>query len=241
MVLTTTLIIGAGLVLVGFLVKIFPELIAGYNTMSAKEKAKVDIDGLSSMMRNTLIIMGVLVALSQPLMTLLDLKQYTSGALITIVLFSTFFMVLTAQKFKNKNDRSPKNNKWIVYTIIGFAVFGSLLFGSLFYGASKPEIKIVNQQLYVSGIYSVATEVESLALVEVLPKILKRTNGYGFGSTFKGNFKLQDYGKAKLYLESLNGPYILVKTKNGTSIFINTKTKSETIALLDELSLAFQE
>jgi Domain of unknown function (DUF3784) len=239
---STLLITGAGLVLAGLLVKKFPDLIAGYNTMSAKEKAKVDIDGLSSMMRIRLVIMGVLVALISPLMTLLNLQQYVAGALISVVLIGVFAMVLAAPKYYGKGVVRDKQKKSkIVYIAIGFAAFAILLFGFLYYGASAPEIKVSKQQIYVSGIYSVTAEVESLELVEVLPKILKRTNGFSYGSTFKGNFKLENYDKAKLYLESLTGPYILVKTKDGNSIFINTKTESETVSLLEELNSAFPE
>jgi uncharacterized protein DUF3784 len=242
MVSTTTLITGASLVIAGFLVKIFPDLIAGYNTMSAKEKAKVDIDGLSSMMRIRLVIMGVLVALSSPLMIMLELKQYVAGALISVVLIGVFSMVLAAPKYYDKgNTRDKKKTGKIAYILVGFAVFALLLFGFLYYGVSTPEIKISNNRISISGLYSISAEVENLALVETMPKITKRTNGLSYGNTLKGNFSLENYANSKLYLESLSGPYILVKTKDGDSIFINTKTKSETISLLDELNSAFQE
>ena len=55
-----TVIIGVVFIALGFLVKVFPNLIAGYTTMTAEQKAKVDIDGLSSFMRNGFIAMGAL-------------------------------------------------------------------------------------------------------------------------------------------------------------------------------------
>ena len=60
------LIIGAFLILMGFVVKAFPDAIAGYNTMSAEKKKNVDVEGLSSMMRNCLIVKGSLVIVCVP-------------------------------------------------------------------------------------------------------------------------------------------------------------------------------
>lgn len=59
-------VIIAGLFLIGFgfLVKIFPILIAGYNTMTKEQKEKVDIKKVSSILRNGLIIIGLVYVLS---------------------------------------------------------------------------------------------------------------------------------------------------------------------------------
>lgn len=53
------LFIGLFLVAPGFLVRRYPILISGYNTMSAKEKENVDIKGLSAFMCRCLVVMGV--------------------------------------------------------------------------------------------------------------------------------------------------------------------------------------
>jgi hypothetical protein len=39
-------------IVIGFLVKAAPNLIADYNTMTKEQKKKVDIDGLSSLLNN---------------------------------------------------------------------------------------------------------------------------------------------------------------------------------------------
>ncbi len=54
------LIIGIKLIGIGFLVKAAPEMIAGYNKMPAAKKKNIDVKGLSSFMRNGLIIIGLL-------------------------------------------------------------------------------------------------------------------------------------------------------------------------------------
>lgn len=49
---------GIILIISGILVKKYPNLIAGYNTLSEADKKKIDIKHLSGFMRNCLIIIG---------------------------------------------------------------------------------------------------------------------------------------------------------------------------------------
>jgi undecaprenyl pyrophosphate phosphatase UppP len=55
------IIIGSVLIILGFLVKKFPNLIAGYNSLQGEHKKEIDIEGLSGYVRNGLIIIGVLI------------------------------------------------------------------------------------------------------------------------------------------------------------------------------------
>lgn len=56
------LIVAAIMITGGVLAKAFPDLIAGYNTMAAKEKEKVDVNGLSTFVRNNCVAMGITLA-----------------------------------------------------------------------------------------------------------------------------------------------------------------------------------
>ena len=50
---TPVLIIAAVLFVLGMLVRKYPNLIAGYNAMTAGQKKNVDVNGLSTYMRRT--------------------------------------------------------------------------------------------------------------------------------------------------------------------------------------------
>ena len=55
-----TQLLGGGLsVLLGILVRFFPNLIVGYNTMSAEQKKNVDVKGLSRFMCSSLAAIGI--------------------------------------------------------------------------------------------------------------------------------------------------------------------------------------
>ena len=94
------LITGTILIITGFLVKKFPDLIAGYNSLTDAQKKKVNIDGLSSMMRNYLIAIGILVILIGLVMSILEVKQHYSIMITSLVIvLAVIFMISKSQKY----------------------------------------------------------------------------------------------------------------------------------------------
>lgn len=97
------LITGSILILCGFLVKKFPELIAGYNSLSEQQKKRVDIDGLSTLMKKNFIILGVFVITIGFILSRLGIKEMyilmiTSG----LIIIDLIYLVLQSGKFYNK-------------------------------------------------------------------------------------------------------------------------------------------
>ncbi len=94
------LITGTILIITGFLVKKFPDFIAGYNSLTDTQKKKVNIDGLSSMMRNYLIAIGILVIIIGLVMSILEIKQHYSIIIISLVIvLAVIFMISKSQKY----------------------------------------------------------------------------------------------------------------------------------------------
>ena len=53
--------IGVLCIVIGFLIKRYPNLLAGYNTMSDSEKANVEIDKIANAARFSFILIGLIV------------------------------------------------------------------------------------------------------------------------------------------------------------------------------------
>lgn len=83
----------------GFLVKAFPGLIAGYNTMSDNEKKNVDLDGLSSYARNSLIGIGLTMLCAIGALDFLNKSSYSSYAFFPIILVGMIVLIVGAQKY----------------------------------------------------------------------------------------------------------------------------------------------
>ena len=97
----TYLFYGIGIIALGFLLKIFPILIAGYNTMTKEQKQNVDIKGFSSLMRNVFIVMGLSVIIFCFLLSL-------NWAFGIIILGGIIYLLIGGQKYNLRNRK--KNN-----------------------------------------------------------------------------------------------------------------------------------
>ena len=233
---TANFIVGSLLVVLGFLVKKYPDLIAGYNTMSPEQKEKVDIDGLSTHMRNSLVVIGALVVLITSLLNFIGWQQHSSGASISIILIGTGYMWINAYTYtnKSKNQQSKKIIRTVTRSVV-FAGLALLIFGFLYYGTRAPEFTVTNHQIVISGLYGMTDQVERIELIESIPKIKKKTNGFNYGSTLKGNFDLENIGPCKLFLKSPHGPFVYVITERATPIILNTVSRKETEELFGKL------
>lgn len=97
----TFTVIGLLFIGIGFLVKQFPHLIAGYNTMSEERKKKVNIDGLSSWMKKGFIIIGLLIIiLGLASITLgYNSKIYHSIVLVLLPIVGVIIMAIGAKRY----------------------------------------------------------------------------------------------------------------------------------------------
>ena len=222
--------LGIFFIIIGFLTKKYPMMIAGYNTMSEEQKKNVDVDGLSTLLRNCFIVMGGIISVGY-----LPFKYLGWDMVADSIIFISVFSVLPFLIFKaQKYDHNSRDNKTFVVIAI-LLVIGVIIGGALFYSIKTPEIQLNNRILSVSGIYGIDEEIVKIELLSACPRIEMKTNGFNFGETLKGNFKLEGLGKTRLFLESSNKPFILVTSKSGSTIIINRETGSETEELFNLL------
>lgn len=227
--------VGLFLILMGFLVKKFPNLISGYNTMPAKEKAKVDVDGLSSHMCNSLIVIGLLIILASLVIKMVGIPISPTILMLGIILPGTLYMVIGSQSYMKKVSRSVSKTG----TIIGVVVLVVCAVGItilMLSGTRSPQFEVTGNQLNISGIYGLETKVSSVKLLEELPTIKMKTNGFSLGENKRGNFNLEEFGQCKLFIESMAGPFIYIET-NDKPIIISTQSRAKTEELLTELQL----
>ena len=91
--------IGFFMILSGFLVKRYPNLIAGYNTMSAERKKHVNIEGLSSWMKNGFILIGVLIIISGFVLKALSLDTWSGLIMALILSVGTIIVAMFAGRY----------------------------------------------------------------------------------------------------------------------------------------------
>jgi hypothetical protein len=91
----------------------------------------------------------------------------------------------------------------------------------------------------IKGVFGLTipyAEIEHVDTISNMPKISLRTNGYAFGKTLIGNFKLADDSRVKLFVKRGYAPYIMISSKGRVTIYINFKDKQRTIDLYNNLT-----
>ena len=94
------MIIAAVLFVLGMLVRKYPNLIAGYNTMTAEQKKNVDVKGLSNFMIAVLMIVSYFVMVARSV----NEKAVSVVSTMLIPIIGSIYMVVKAQRY----DRNGK-------------------------------------------------------------------------------------------------------------------------------------
>ena len=126
----------------------------------------------------------------------------------------------------------------ISWLMIGIISLMTIVLLVLFRQKTKFEIFsdliIISDFAYPANIPNYA--IKSISMVEKLPKVMMRSNGYGGLKTWKGIFRILGGKRALFYVEDhFKGPLIKIETVR-ESVYINFKDKEQTHQLYDELT-----
>lgn len=229
------LYIGLFLIGIGFLVKAFPNLIAGYNKMSQKQKANVDIVGLSNFIRNGLILIGLVVIIGYNGLNWAELNDLVEYFIPVVILTGVILLIFRAEKFNQNEEKLVKIKLKNVFTI-AVVVLVTVMIG---YGLIPTKYEINNDFVKFTGKYGTEvklSEIESVTLIDKMPVIKARTNGLGLGPIRKGVFSIEDLGRCRLLLHAEKGPFVKISTKDQGIIFVNFKDQAKTEFVYSEIT-----
>ena len=100
----SNLLIAMILILAGLLVKNNPDLIAGYNTLSKEEKAKIDTDKLTQITRKYLVLTGLSILIVGGGLSLLNISEKIHLYVVCgITLLGVAVLIIQSNRLKPKN------------------------------------------------------------------------------------------------------------------------------------------
>jgi len=142
--------------------------------------------------------------------------------------------IVKAKRFYSGNEKMALNIAFWGLIITGISI-GLLLFA----GNNKSDVIFEETQFKITGMYGENIsylDIDSIQLVEMLPVIAFKTNGFALKTIKKGYFKLKNGEKVKLILNSMAKPYLYIKLKSGRKIYFST-SKEINKAIYHELML----
>lgn len=221
----TIIIIGSFLIALGFLVKSYPNLIAGYNTLPEEQKKNVDIESLSTLIRNGLILTGASVIGGYFLFSLLGFTHIANSIVIVAILVGVSIIVAKAQRF---NVSSRKQNS-LTYLLLGSTFL--IIVGIIGYGFIPAQAVYTSNSVRFTGMYGTEIKSDDLLKVELvnhIPNVNLRVNGFSFGGVNKGFFMVEGWGKTRLLVHHFAAPFIVITKQNGEKLIINFADKAYT-------------
>lgn len=202
------------------------QLLSGYNTLSDEERNAVDLNGYITYFRKFFRFFSIIYfVLGLLLYYFVDTD--VAGIFLAIApLLAVFIQTYKSSKYiKEKNNKSTKIALIILTAII---VFVGVL---LAVGYKENEIIVEKSSLTITGVYGETIQfvaIDSLALLDSLPAIRMKTNGFALGSASKGKFTTKAGEAVTLILNRKQSPYLFLQKTDGTKIYYaadSAKTK----------------
>jgi hypothetical protein len=209
---------------IGFLVteKNVKYLMAGYNTMSDEQRKNVDIRSLIKFSRQFHVFLGISFLLIGGGLTYLA-GQSATGIFMAIypILAYIYFIPGLAKFYKGQKNNW---NKAAIIILVCTLVF---IAGLFIVNMKEDKLLIVFDGIEIQGVYGEVIpfpEILSVELVNQLPQITMRSNGFALGLIYKGYFKTSNGEVIKLILNSDKKPYIMITMKNNRRIYFSSGT-----------------
>ncbi len=219
------ILLGLFFIGLGYVIKMNPDLIAGYNTMPEQKKKNVDIAGLSSFMKKGMIVIGATLVVSYTLLLMTGYRHFFTLILLPVILGGVGYIVLKSQKF----DRNGGRSRYVTIGLLALVLVFVLALTC--YSFIPTRVIVTEEQVEFTGNYGLTLpkqEIGSVELAESIPEIKFRTNGISLGPVQKGRFRLDTWGSAHLLLNSFSGPYLVITRKNGERLVFRGSSVAET-------------
>lgn len=199
-------------------------LISGYNTMSAEQKRRVDVEGLGRMIGRWMMG-GAVIPLAAGVALALGWYE-AAGACFVLLMAWVVLMLARSQRYDanalDANGRWTRKTRWIVGGVAALLLAVAGFMAWVISESDRPVVYTVEDgtlRIRCSFGAEVALgDISELQTIDALPPIAARTNGADSGSHLKGSFTLKGGGSARIYART-DAP-VLVRFLLGKTVYL---------------------
>jgi hypothetical protein len=211
-------------------------LLSGYNMMSEENRRKVDIDNLVPYIRKFHLYLGISIIVIGVNLTLLLGTLAATLFLAFYPILAYLYFTITASKFYPSIHR-----KWHWVTIVVLSATLIFLVYLFYAGLREDRLIVTNNALVLEGAYGdeyAPEDIKSVSLVDSLPPIAGKNDGFDLGTVLKGNFRTSDGRQVKLIFNAKKTPCIQISLASGETIYY-TSRKDATETIYDQIRGTF--
>jgi hypothetical protein len=207
-------------------------LISGFSTRPKSEQQEL-IDNRSPQRTGTLFIataIGMLLLLPLSFTAFKYAMEVQFGFMLVFLMGGLIYLSKYDVPHKRKRN-------FIISTSLLVVVIG--IIGSLsFLGYQDYELTVRDDSFEITGMYGDEWRLEDIhkiKLMEEMPAVLSKQNGFGTSTIAKGSFKVSDYGSSLLFIHKGSSPILYIEVGK-KKIFINSENAQETLNWYEKLN-----
>lgn len=216
-------------------------ILNGYKELSEEERHNFDLKAFLSFHRNFHVVFS-LIFLVSGIAALEFSGGFAAGLVLGLgpLIAYLYYMVISIKYYKNINTSFSSKNV-LIAAIILTSITIVLVLTLFIYGNKQNILHIEDDYIHITGMYGERikmSDIESFDLVDSMPKIRMKSNGYAVGDIRKGYFKMEDGTKSKLIVNKQSSPFILIVKSDGSKIYY-TSPEDDTQSLYTDLISKF--
>lgn len=220
---------------IGLFVKKYPNMISGYNTMSKEKLKNVDLQAVGTLFYKGFLLIGVSMVVLYFFFRLLGMPLVAQIVWLAPLFVITPVLLLKAQKYD-----SNRRSNFMKYLPAGIVIVLFVGTSILLAAGLQPTKAVVDaNSVRFTGQYGVTVpfrEITKCGLLEQIPRIGLKINGFAIAGTCKGDFRLNEWGNCRLFLKSSKSPYLYMELTDGKKIIFNSTDPACTQDLFEKLS-----
>ena len=199
-------------------------LISGFKNRSADERQQLIDNGYPQKAGLWLILTAIGIVLLLPLS--FTSLSFTFEIQFGFILLSSLFGMIYLSKYETLKKRK---RSYIISTSIFVITFGFII--TLFlYGEQRSELILKEKSFEITGMYGDEwpySDIKTVKLLEKMPNVTWKQNGFGTDRIAKGRFKVDGYGSSLLFIKKDQSSQVLYLELNNEKIFINGETSKQ--------------
>ncbi|KZE37004.1 hypothetical protein AV656_10490 [Bhargavaea cecembensis] len=198
--------------------------ISGFATRPEEEQQQLIDNGYPQGVGRMFLMIAAGLLLLMPLgLTGFRYTFEVQMAFMMLVLFGGF-IILSRREVPHKRKRALLTSVILTAVVIGGT---SAL---LFTGARQPDVTFGESAMEISGMYGEKIryrDIRSAELLDTMPTVRYKENGFGFADFSKGHFSVEGHGSSLLFVDSKQTPILLIET-SGRPVFLTGSEPEET-------------
>lgn len=230
----TIVFVGLLFIVMGVLTMRYPSIIKNWRQANEEERKNIDIKGLQLISCQSLLISGTAIIIVGIINYFIK-GSWSMYALLIITFAMAGYITARFRRY----DKNPKARKkqTIAASVLAVSLF--IIVGMFICGKMEPQMNAVDEKIVINGIYGEVVDFAEIDTVYMsslkeLPKIELKSNGFADGTILKGYFKMQEWGKCKLFVHSIDDPVIVIKY-SGKYLIMNFYETEDTENFYNEI------